>query len=71
MGSKPKPQQDYVPPPPPTPTPGDAAEGADQLVADQRRKRNTVSRSYLAGETAGAKTTGSTTPGAPAGFLSA
>ena len=68
MGSKPKAQAQYIPPPPPTPTAGDAAEGADRLQEDIRKKRRTVASSFLAGET-GAATTGSTTPTSQAGFL--
>jgi hypothetical protein len=72
MGSGPKPQAQYIPPPPPTPTAGDAAEGADRLQEDIRKKRRSVAGSFLAGNTGGAATTGTTTP-TPAGntgFLS-
>jgi hypothetical protein len=70
MGSSPKPQQQYIPPPPPTPTAGDAAEGADRLQEDIRRKRRTYASSFLAGDTGGAAKTGGNTPTTPAGFLS-
>lgn len=69
MGSSPKIPPQYVPPPPPTPTAGDAAEGADRLMEDQRKKRASIAGSFLAGET-GSTTTGGTTPSAGrAGFL--
>ncbi len=69
MGSSPKIPAQYVPPPPPTPTAGDAAEGAERLTEDQRRKRNSTASSFLAGET-GSPKTGTTAPAAPtAGFL--
>ncbi len=64
MGSSPKIPNQYSPPPPPTPTAGDAAEGADQLMEDQRKKRRSLSSSFLAGE--GAGTTGTSTSGGTA-----
>jgi hypothetical protein len=61
MGSGPKPQAQYIPPPPPTPTANDAAEGADRLQEDIRKKRRSIAGSFLAGNSGGAATTGTTT----------
>jgi hypothetical protein len=63
MGSSPKPPPP-APPPPPTPTAGDAAEGADRLAEDLRKRRRSTAGSFLAGET------GNTTGGSSSGGTS-